>query len=125
MNTDEKRLWQLVKSHLPGTAERIENVVGAGVPDVSAAAAGRDYWVELKVCRTKKAKSPDELCEPLQLRWHTRRRQHGSSVFVLIRTGDLLQLWHHIEDDYVLVWAGSKPYKWELFKTTIIMLLGR
>jgi hypothetical protein len=125
VNRDEKGLWQLVKPHLPGTAERIENVVGAGIPDVSGAAAGCDYWVELKVCRTKRPKTPDEICEPLQVQWHKRRQKHGSTVFVLIRTGVLLALWRYTTGGYGCVWQQQKPWGWGLFTSNVVSLLGR
>lgn len=124
MTRYEKDLWRLVKDRLPGTVERIENLVGAGVPDVSGT-CGHDYWVELKVCRTKEPKKPLDICEPLQIRWHQRRGVLGSIVFVLIRTGDLLQLWFHYKAGYIMVWEDYKPYNWGLFVEAITTALRR
>ena len=120
----EKDLWRLVKDRLPGEAERIENLVGAGVPDVSGV-CGYDYWVELKVCRTKLPRVPTVICEPLQVQWHKRRQRQGSVVFVLTRTGDRLQLWLRGDDNYTLKYQDDKPYNWGLFTEAFTTALRR
>jgi len=125
MNRQEKDLWRLVKPHLPGEVERIENLVGAGVPDVSGV-DGHDYWIELKVCRTKKFKPPLEMCEPLQVQWHARRVAAGSVVFVMIRHGDNISLWWcDTPRTYRRVWEDSKPYNWGLMVEEITTAVRR
>ncbi len=117
MNLQERDLWRLVKKHLPGEVERVENVAaGGGTPDVSGAFC-RDYWVELKVCRTKKLQDLTQLCSPLQLRWHHKRARQGSRVFVMVRHGDALLLYYvQLRADkstsHDLVWMDSKPWNW-------------
>jgi hypothetical protein len=115
----ERDLWKLVKPHLPGEVERVENLVSSGTPDVSGAFVDRDYWVELKVCRTKKLQDMDKLCSALQLRWHHRRAVQGSRVFVLVRHGDTLLLYfvkvNGKETWYELSWYDSKPWNWGIF----------
>lgn len=45
----EQRLWQKLKPHLPGHAQRIESATDNGIPDVVMCYAGVTTWIELKV----------------------------------------------------------------------------
>ena len=45
----EKELWQLIKRNVPGHLIRIENLVGAGVPDLHLTHKGKTVWLELKI----------------------------------------------------------------------------
>jgi len=100
------------------------------MPDVSGVAS-RDYWVELKVLRTKhKVNGPDVLCEPLQKVWHRKRTELGSTVFVLIRHHDTLRLYQAIPDmqdnfacKYVLIYEDSKPWNWGQLHETLTLRL--
>lgn len=132
MTTLERDLWKLIKEHLLGEYERVENLVSAGTPDVSGAFAGRDYWVELKVCRTKKLQDMDKLCSALQLRWHHRRACEGSRVFVLVRHGNALLLYfvavvihpeHGKQTSHELCFLDSKPWNWGTFTEAMMVRL--
>ncbi len=127
MNTLERDLWKLVKEHLPGEVERVENIVSRGTPDVSGACR-MDYWVELKVCRTKKLQDIDKLCSALQMRWHHLRACQGSRVFVLVRHGKALVLYYvqlHADrsTSHDIVWMDSKPWNWGTFMESLLVRL--
>lgn len=116
MNQLESALWRRVKKKFKGEAERIENNVGAGVPDVSAACIkSGDYWVELKVCKTKTLQSPMRLLTPIQRVWHRRRVLLGSKVFVLIGHGRKLYLYRSVCDKEKRLYFAEEPLK-EVFK---------
>lgn len=53
MNRTEKLLWDRTKSLFPGVISRVENGATPGYPDVHGIYNGSDYWVELKVTKTK------------------------------------------------------------------------
>jgi len=99
--TPEQNFWRQVKDHLPGDTQRIENVAGAGTPDVNGCADGHEYWVELKVNRNKKPidqSMPNTkdgvmgLLEQSQYPWHNRRVRNGGKVFVLVKNKYALSL---------------------------------
>ncbi|MCK5609902.1 hypothetical protein KAR91_48970 [Candidatus Pacearchaeota archaeon] len=83
--TPEQNFWKLIKLHLPGDVSRIENVADVGTPDVSGAYQGKDYWIELKVCKNKiKITEVTSILRIQQISWHMRRSEHGSLIFVAI-----------------------------------------
>lgn len=104
MNTLEKNLWSVMKTHL----DKIKNVhyqrietgqTGRGIPDVNikSSATYSDAWVELKVVNGRKVE-----LRPEQVAWHLRRVAAGGRTFILARekkegprTGkvDRLYLW--------------------------------
>ena len=45
----EKELWQLIRRNVPGHLLRIENLIGAGIPDSHLTHKGRQVWLELKI----------------------------------------------------------------------------
>jgi hypothetical protein len=75
MNATERKLWKRLKDWLPGTVDRVENVATPGFPDVSGTCERGDYWVELKVVKTKpmSANRVVDLLEPSQNVWMVRR----------------------------------------------------
>lgn len=81
----EKNLWLKIRKKFKGIAERIENLLNRGTPDVSVSNHNfGDFWVELKVCRTKKLKGPKDLLSPIQKVWHKKRVKAGGRVYTLI-----------------------------------------
>jgi hypothetical protein len=90
MSQPERALWGRLKAHLPGEAERTENVAGSGMPDVYAVhnpvmvGRGESYWVELKVSnRARRVVDPVPLLRPSQLAWHARFAFKGATILVL------------------------------------------
>lgn len=82
----EVTFWNVLKKWVPGQSQRIENVVGTGTPDVTAAYKGLDYWIELKVCANKsKEKDISTLPDESQLLWHYLRKKQGSIIFVAVQ----------------------------------------
>jgi hypothetical protein len=89
----EVSFYNLIKDKLPGSVERVENSVDDGMPDVSCAYYGKDYWIELKVdLVVKPISSPFDLLRASQKAWHIRRAAEGSIIFVLVRTKHNVQL---------------------------------
>jgi len=81
----ESNLWQQIKRNVPGHLIRIENLVGAGVPDVNACYQGSEVWIELKV-----AKGHWVHFRTSQIAWFAKRLPHLGNVKVVMRKGDML-----------------------------------
>ena len=91
MRKKEQRLWDSLKRNKPPhiELERIENLVGEGIPDVLATAMRRMCWLELKAA-TLPARSTTRLLGPeglrqSQLNWGAIARRFRLPVYVLIR----------------------------------------
>lgn len=85
MTLTEQKLWNLIKSHLPGSAGRVENSVDDGTPDINCTCF-IDYWIELKVCSNKnKIRDVTKLLRDTQIIWHMKRGKEGALIFVIVR----------------------------------------
>lgn len=106
----ESEFWALVKGKLPGHAERVENALTKGTPDVNMCHESIELWLELKILD---AKGTCQL-RPEQVLWHRKRQEHGGRVFVLARNEDtlkILQVQRNMET--FEIWTCSKPFNWE------------
>lgn len=117
----EQLLWQLVRPHVPGHVDRVENAVGVGMPDVHTTYRKRSIWIELKVAKWT-GQPVIELMEPSQRVWHVKCTNHGGVVLVLVREGDALHiyqaiLWKATECAYLCRWSGLKPWDWYQFSS--------
>jgi hypothetical protein len=88
MRKAEQRLWDTMRRRAPRELwlQRIENLVGEGVPDVYAAGP----WIELKAPhRPVRASTPllgkKEGLRPAQIAWHAKASSVGVRSFILIR----------------------------------------
>lgn len=95
MRNKEQRLWDAMKRNLPAGLwmQRIENVVGEGMPDVYVGASGK--WVELKAPSAVPARASTRLLgseglRPSQINWHLKNAacEKSPESFILIRTPD-------------------------------------
>ena len=93
MRLKEQRLWDSMKKAMPRHLwpQRIENVVGDGIPDVLVMAP-RDVtsWVELKApIRPKRARTPllgaKEGLRQSQINWHLKAATKNAATYILIR----------------------------------------
>lgn len=89
MRKQEQRLWDNMRRHAPKGVwmQRVENLVGEGMPDVWVAPAA---WVELKAPHLpKRSTTPllgkDEGLRPAQINWHLKAAKSGVTSYVLIR----------------------------------------
>lgn len=95
--TREKYLWQwLSKARLYYRKalhmNRVENSVGAGMPDVEGYLSGSkngQFWIELKSgARPKDRTQPVRLkVRDRQVAWHKRRRDAGQETWFLVQVG--------------------------------------
>ena len=98
MNRTERLLWQRVKGLYPGVAARVENGACPGYPDTHGVFLGRDYWVELKVVRTKVPILSNEcllrLLQESQVVWALKRIRYAGygRLFLLVGFKDYLVL---------------------------------
>lgn len=73
--------------------ERIENLVGVGIPDALALAAGRVTFCELKAIAAPKARATTPLLgaakglNPEQRNWHLEWARHGGRSLVVVGVG--------------------------------------
>lgn len=106
----ESQFWALVKGHLPGHVERVENALTRGTPDVNMCHDSTELWLELKILDAKGS------CQlrPEQVLWHRKRQENGGRVFVLARNEDLLKVLQVQRDMNLFeIWSCSKPFNWE------------
>ena len=100
---DEKALWQYIKNQMGNIwdAQRHEDKITLGIPDVSFGANGINGWMELKHVK----KYPVKLKSPIIIRhftnyqklWLERRQKYAGNCWLLIR----------IEEDFYL-FEGNK-----------------
>lgn len=89
MRLPEQRLWDTFKRHAPRSlgAERVENLVSAGWPDVYCLGSGA--WVELKAPPARARESTRVLgaegLRPDQINWIIRAVSKGRRVYILLR----------------------------------------
>lgn len=94
----EKRLWEILRDGWGltirkngGRIERVENAVGAGMPDVNLCYQQEEKWIELKVAPTWGKKRPTFRAhrglEPSQINWHLSQHRAGGNSFILAQIG--------------------------------------
>ena len=78
-------MWQSLKKATPKGVEwtRLEARVGTGMPDINGVTKYGEFWIELKVCKTKKFKT-EGLWRPSQVSWQYNRSQHFQNVWNVI-----------------------------------------
>jgi hypothetical protein len=78
-------MWQSLKKATPTGVEwtRLEARVGTGMPDINGATKFGEFWIELKVCKTKKFKT-EGLWRPSQISWQYKRSEHYCNVWNVI-----------------------------------------
>lgn len=77
---------------------RLEARVGAGMPDINGAVTEGEFWLELKVCSTKRYKTTG-LWRPHQVSWQFTRSKIFKNVWNVIS---------HPEDNKVYVYGCDK-----------------
>jgi hypothetical protein len=84
----ETVFWEEIKDNIKNVHfQRIENLVGLGIPDVNCCTQGCEFWLELKV---GDGRFPD--LSKYQIAWHYRRFLVGGKSFILqksLRRGQL------------------------------------
>jgi len=91
MRQKEQKLYDAFRDANPGRVwlQRIENLLGSGMPDIHYSGGGSVGWIELKapiapVRRTTRLLGTDGLNKD-QINWHLYYAQHGGISWVLIR----------------------------------------
>jgi hypothetical protein len=92
----EQRLWDSMRNAAPSGfwLQRVENVIGDGMPDVFVAQReGRACWVELKAPTRPKRETTrllgDEGLRTSQVSWHLKAAALSQRTYVLIRDDKL------------------------------------
>lgn len=126
MRKPEQLFYDLIKKYLPGDVSRIENTADAGTPDLTCAAYGRDFWIELKSHPEVKYKDDlrqvYEYIEPSQRVWHARRSKFGSLIFVICRFEDCIIAMFPDGTNYQFAFRlekKGKSFDWERLKEMI------
>lgn len=117
----EQALWKLIKPHVPGHAERIENAAGKGMLDVNYCHKSKEKWLELKVSSNKRMLSPYQTVQLLRAEQKVfcfNRVRNGGTCLMLVRQGESIALWK-IAVDYPVpmltaefVVRIEKPFDW-------------
>ena len=75
----ETLFWEEIKNNTKNVHfQRIENLIGQGIPDVNCCTQGCEFWLELKV---GDGRFPD--LSKYQIAWHYRRYIVGGKSFIL------------------------------------------
>lgn len=91
----EKKLWQRIKKYLPGKAERVENILEPGMPDIYGDCKEGAYWIEMKAPLTVECKDPGKLLRPAQRAWIvTHLHSDGAAIFMCIECKRKILLFH-------------------------------
>lgn len=87
----ESAFWEFLRDRLAGkwSASRHEDLVGAGVPDVSYGYLGLNGWIELKVLKSWPVR-PDTIVKvrhlkPAQTAFLVSRSKHSGGCFMLFK----------------------------------------
>lgn len=82
-------MWKSLKSKTSHEVEwtRLEARIGAGMPDINGAAIDLEFWLELKVCKTKKY-STAGLWRPMQVSWQMARSKKIRNVWNVVSWPD-------------------------------------
>jgi hypothetical protein len=83
------------------TWTRLEARIGAGMPDINGVIPEGEFWVELKVCKTKKY-STAGLWRPLQVAWQMSRASVFPNVWNVVS---------HPSSDVVYIYRCEKVFK--------------
>jgi len=78
----ESDLWKKIRDGTKSLGihwSRIESWAGPGVPDLNGCYKGHEFWIELKVRRSKTI-----VFRPHQIAWHHNRSKAGGSSFIVI-----------------------------------------
>lgn len=131
----EQNLWNRLRTGVSkhGHWNRVENMVGVGIPDVNyCLPAGIEGWLELKFRKEPPARPTTAAFTNGGLRddqiiWINRRAQLGGRVHIFAQVGDVLLLvpgryateFNSMTLDYmrmcsVWVWTGRSP-EWNSF----------
>lgn len=103
---------------LPHRIDRVENLIGDGMPDVTLTIDGQCLWIENKIRRRGRVH-----VRPGQPDWHQRHAAAGGVSFVLVRGKRCVEV-HHGTD---LPWLKSplarfaQPVDWD---AVLDVLLG-
>ncbi len=121
--TPEQKFWQLLKPHIPGHVNRVENSMGSGMPDVQMCYNGVDTWIEVKAKQLlpKENRLGDNILgmyipclRDSQLIWHSQRRLHKGRTLVIGRHEDTitgLSCCGYME--YICLLHEPKPWNWD------------
>ncbi len=110
--TAEQKFHSRIRETFDGDLVRIENVAGAGLPDLNWCIDGVEVWIELKIYTRKRV-----LLRKLQYAWSIRRSRYGGRVYIIAydEERDMYDLWRFpmvhpvFEDPYVRV---INPPEW-------------
>lgn len=110
---EKTHVYEPLKRNLPEIDwQRIENVVGTGVPDINGCANGIEFWIEAKI-----GTSGAFEIRPAQIAWLTRRYNRGGRVFVAVRERDTLSIYKPDgAGKFTLIGTTEKPFEYAWLK---------
>lgn len=130
----EKKLWEALRDgwgiqikKAGGRIERVENAVGAGMPDVNLCLGGIECWIELKVAGKWGVRRPtfrvQRGLEPAQINWLLSQHRAGGKSFVLalienacyLVPGAEAELFNDFMPDDFLLWRVDIKGRYPLY----------
>lgn len=89
MNNEEQKFSAWLRNKLSGHVVRIENCIGAGIPDISwCHPEYGECWIETKISR-----GGHVLLDKEQYAWGMRRWKCGGKVFVIALNGEIILIY--------------------------------
>lgn len=126
--TPEQKFYYLIKEHIPGHVNRIENSTGVGIPDVNFCFDGLETWLELKANVNLLCAEEEVIQIPFgtkrlrdsQIIWHGQRVNAGGRVLIAIRDGDTIKiLLCRKMHEYRVLLIQKKPWMWDTITATL------
>ena len=126
--TPEQKFYYLIKDHIPGHVNRIENSTGVGIPDVNFCFDGLETWLELKANINLLVAEQEVIDIPFgtkklrdsQIIWHGQRTKAGGRVLVAIRDDSTIKILKCLKmHTYRVLLVQKKPWYWDTITATL------
>ena len=107
----ESDFWKFLRDKMTGywTAERVENILTAGTPDVSYGVPSHQGWIELKYMRQFPKRDTTKVkikhWEPIQKQWIVKRGMVSGNCWMMIRVEDEIFLFSYDQTYLVEEWT--------------------
>jgi len=111
---NESEFWQFLKDKMKQywTADRIEDMLKAGIPDVSYAVPNHQGWIELKYMKEFPKKNTTKVriyhWTPIQKAWMRKRGRVNPNVWLLVMVDEEIFLFSYKQLIFIEEWTAAE-----------------